>query len=272
VSRRTLSGVVEVVDRYLDDGMTVGQIAATLRLPVAEVGRIARLIEERGPAEPAPDVDVQAVAEEVDALDVDEDEPEAPTRIQVKAAALLACRATSGADLDDLAGMLGIRHAVEPAERWLAARAAGMAYISEPAAADDNHDDCFGCVNEPVSAEPAPAGRQETPAETAALAEVLAVVDAPWPLALEAAATVALDRDPEYGTHTVDGHVHDPYTAWHETGVPYAACTGCDTTWERTTCQVCPAIVAALHVATFGPIHKHCAAKQTATATERTNP
>lgn len=144
------------------------------------------------------------------------------------------------------------------------------------------HDDCFGCVN--------------ADADT----EVLAVVDAPWPLALEAVASVALDRDPEYGTHVVDGpvkvqqpdgtwadvlpaepeHVHDPFVAWHENGIPYATCA-CGTTWERQTCEVCPAIVAALHVATHGPMHKHCAEKKraadaetarTENTIERTNP
>lgn len=82
--------------------------------------------------------------------------------------------------------------------------------------------------------------------------------------------------DPSWGYHGApctavtppgEQHVHDPFTAWREDGIPYATCE-CGQTWERTTCTYCPAIVSALHVATHGPAHKHCAAKHT----ERTNP
>lgn len=62
-------------------------------------------------------------AQLVDELgDVPDDDSPTPTREQVRVAALLCAHATSGTDLDDLAGVLGVRHAVEPAERWLNGR------------------------------------------------------------------------------------------------------------------------------------------------------
>lgn len=369
MSRHPQPSNVEQVERMLDDGLDVDEIAVALRLSESEVGRIAGLLAERGPADPAPDVDVQAVADDVDALDDGQlyDGPVAPTGTQVKAAAVLVRRATSGTDLDDLAGALGIRHAVEPAERWLQARAAavaefparpvavppqygtpesaaaggaavqtlngriaalgttvaqirdwarqtgrpvpargmiGAALVDEWAVAhagvavpgmsltggllpafvpveqaaatppvavepgavtvtfcgpDDVDetggaaDECFACDGpHQVPAGPAPAV-EETPAlapfepsDVMGLSPLAAMFD-------------AADEQPE--------HVHDPFVAWREDGIPYATCE-CGQTWERTTCTYCPAIVTALHVATHGPAHKHCAAKHT----ERTNP
>ena len=116
-----------------------------------------------------------------------------------------------------------------------------------------------------------PAGGAVRAVEQAASLEASDPVEKPAAPAVELEHAF-VDRTPP--TPPALRHVHDPFVAWHETGVPYATCA-CGTTWERQTCEACPAIVAALRVATHGPIHKHCAAKKTAakkTATERTNP
>jgi hypothetical protein len=121
--------IVGKIDRLLDDHCAVDEIAVLLGLQIDEVDRIARLLREVGPPDPdpLPAADVQDAAEQVAALD----EPgEGWPRIgtspvidrgqalrQVQAATVVIRRATSGTDLEDLAGALGIRHAVEVAER-----------------------------------------------------------------------------------------------------------------------------------------------------------
>ena len=65
-------GVVEQIGALLDEGCAPDEIGVLLAMDEHEVRRIAQLLDERGPADPAPDVDVQAVAAEVEALpDVD---------------------------------------------------------------------------------------------------------------------------------------------------------------------------------------------------------
>jgi hypothetical protein len=177
-------------------------------------------------------------------------------------------------------------------DAWEAEHAAPLADL-------DEHDDCFGCVNAPVSADPAPAGQQETPEETDVEPDLIAEMDERYlrqqieesdaeiaayeasddaVLFLDALAVAnsctAVELEHAFVDRTTPTppalrHVHDPYVAWTEAGIPYAVCD-CGQTWERQTCEACPAIVAALHVATHGPIHKHCAEKKN--ATERTNP
>lgn len=168
----------------------------------------------------------------------------------------------------------------------------------------DEHDDCFGCVGDLDAAAEDAAAAHEMPAEVTpvqAAAEAIArgdfivcmtrcyacqfgeCLDPPaWHTWAEkddvehAKATGQPDPstsrcgcscagpDPEPELE----HVHDPFVAWRENGVPYATCA-CGETWERQTCTVCPSIVTALWVAQHGPTHKHCATK---TATERTTP
>lgn len=71
-------------------------------------------------------------AEDAQLVDVPDDDSPTPTREQVRVAALLCAHATSGTDLDDLAGVLGVRHAVEPAERWLNALSRAAAEPPRP--------------------------------------------------------------------------------------------------------------------------------------------
>lgn len=113
--------VVERVEHLLHDSAP-DEIAVLLNISEAEVRRIAQLLDERGPADHVPTgEEAQALVEAVEALPEPVDDP-TPTREQVKAAAVVIGRATSGSDLGDLAGMLGIGHAVEAAERWIDAR------------------------------------------------------------------------------------------------------------------------------------------------------
>lgn len=90
---------------------------------VDDAAEVAALLEQPDDAEDAQLVDELG--------DVPDDDSPTPTREQVRVAALLCAHATSGTDLDDLAGVLGVRHAVEPAERWLNALSRAAA---EPAA------------------------------------------------------------------------------------------------------------------------------------------
>ena len=60
-------GVVEQIGALLDEGCAPDEIGVLLAMDEHEVRRIAQLLDERGPADPAPDVDVQAVAAEVEA-------------------------------------------------------------------------------------------------------------------------------------------------------------------------------------------------------------
>jgi hypothetical protein len=144
--------IVGEIDNLLDD-CTVDEIAVLLGLEIAEVDRIARLLREVGPPDPdpLPVEDIQDAAEQVAALD----EPgegwprigtspvvdRGQTLRQVQAATVVIRRATSGTDLDDLAGALGIRHALEVAERaWVRAAGPGVMY-------DRGHgDDTCRCI------------------------------------------------------------------------------------------------------------------------------
>lgn len=114
-----------------------------------------------------------------------------------------------------------------------------------------------------------------------------AVIEGAGPfLAVEAAASVALDRDPDYGTHVVDGpvtvgtgqdaipvvvddalpadvvvlidqHVHEPFPVADERGIFHAECE-CGARWDRAACDVCGLPVAALHIAKTGTArHAH---------------
>ncbi len=119
---------------------------------------------------------------------------------------------------------------------------------------------------------PAPAGQPETPAQTPDERRMDEGCRARWPGAEHGAYDPRCCRFPKSCSvppPPEPEHVHDPFTAWREDGIPYATCE-CGQTWERTTCTYCPAIVTALHVVQHGPAHKHCAAKKN--ATERTNP
>lgn len=185
-----------------------------------------------------------------------EDTTAAPTPWQVKAAAVLVRHATSGWDLDDLAGALGIRHAVEPAARWIASLDAGEQDPSIP-------------VENRATPQVSEASNLTL---TSGLRPVFTGDDQPRPAFLErlvehVAAYAASGPEEVTVTHVPPpelapavAHIHDPFTAWREDGIPYATCE-CGVVWERTTCTYCPAIVSALHVATHGPAHKHCAAK-----------
>lgn len=134
----TEGGAVEQVAALLDDGLDVDDIAATLAMSEAEVGRIARALAERVPAPRNPLEDRTPEPQADPKLEEDE-APRPPSRDQVKVAALVVEHSTSGTDLDDLAGALGVRHAVEPAERWLAALAATPepAHVHDPGPAWD---------------------------------------------------------------------------------------------------------------------------------------
>lgn len=91
---------------------------------VDDAAEVAALLEQ-------PDEDAQLVDE---LGDVPDDDSPTPTPEQVRVAALLCAHATSGTDLDDLAGVLGVRHAVEPAERWLNALSRAAAEPRPPMA------------------------------------------------------------------------------------------------------------------------------------------
>lgn len=91
---------------------------------VDDAAEVAALLEQPDDAEDAQLVDELG--------DVPDDDSPIPTREQVRVAALLCAHATSGTDLDDLAGVLGVRHAVEPAERWLNALSRAAAEPPRP--------------------------------------------------------------------------------------------------------------------------------------------
>ena len=91
---------------------------------VDDAAEVAALLEQPDDAEDAQLVDELG--------DVPDDDSPTPTREQVRVAALLCAHATSGTDLDDLAGVLGVRHAVELAERWLNALSRAAAEPPRP--------------------------------------------------------------------------------------------------------------------------------------------
>ena len=161
---------------------------------VDDAAEVAALLEQPDDAEDAQLVDELG--------DVPDDDSPIPTREQVRVAALLCAHATSGTDLDDLAGVLGVRHAVEPAERWLNALSRAAAEPPRPPMAQ--------ALLEHLVPD-AEAADETYPADvTPVMAAILA--GAPPFLAVEAAASVALDRDPEYGTHVVPEHWGDEPT------------------------------------------------------------
>ena len=162
-----------------------------------------------------------------------------PTREEVQAAALLCRRAVSGTDLDDLAGALGIRHAVEPAERWLNARQRAAAQFASgtPSSVLEGVQRAKERLREHVAGyaiEQSPTGI------------VVGDVVPPGPRIEVTAGAVTV-------------HQHEPFPVADDTGTWHAECE-CGTRWTSTLCDWpgCGAVVTALVVAQTGlPRHKH---------------
>lgn len=176
-----------------------------------------------------------------------------PPRGLVPARVVDAWEAEHAVRLERLAGGM-VRPAAEQPTAGDPAEAARRA--RDEHADREEHGDCVGCVADgthPADVTPAAHAGEGPGLPQSAL--LTTHPDGPDP------SGALIDVEPE--------HVHDPFVAFTEAGIPYATCE-CGQTWERQTCEACPAIVTALHVATFGPIHKHCAAKRA--TTERTNP
>jgi hypothetical protein len=154
-----------------------------------------------------------------------------PTKEAVRAAAVLCRRATSGTDLDDLAGALGIRHAVEPAERWLNARerAAAQYASGTPSTVREGVHRAKERLREHVAGyaiEQPPTGI------------VVGDVVPPGPRIEVTAGAVTV-------------HQHEPFPVADERGIFHAECE-CGTRWDRTACDVCGLTVTALVIANTG--------------------
>lgn len=233
---------VEQIGSLLDEGCAPDEIAVLLRLDEREVRRVVQLLAEATyetlvPADTlAPQPGDDEPADDAAGLD-DVERP--PTREEVQAAALLCRRAVSGTDLDDLAGALGIRHAVEPAERWLNARQRAAAQFASgtPSSVLEGVQRAKERLREHVAGyaiEQSPTGI------------VVGDVVPPGPRIEVTAGAVTV-------------HQHEPFPVADDTGTWHAECE-CGTRWTSTLCDWpgCGAVVTALVVAQTGlPRHKH---------------
>lgn len=113
---------IDQIGSLLDEGCAPDEIAVLLGIEEREVRRIAQLLDERGPADPAPDVDVQAVTEQVEdlpdvpALYADDVRPLLGDDGPALARQALVTIADHVDHLDDvqaLAGMLGLGPALD---------------------------------------------------------------------------------------------------------------------------------------------------------------
>lgn len=125
---------VAVIDNGLRAGHSIDQIRATVArvwpdVTATEVERAARMLRECRPTDPDPltDSEIQAITDEIGALPDPRDGwprvgtsdtiDRAAALQQVAAAAVVARHSTTGTDLDDLLGALGLGHAHEVAVR-----------------------------------------------------------------------------------------------------------------------------------------------------------
>ena len=272
-------GVVEQIGALLDEGCAPDEIGVLLAMDEHEVRRIAQLLDERGPADPAPDVDVQAVAAEVETLpDVDgtpalyaDDVRPLLGKVQGPAMArqalvTIADHVDHLDDVRDIASMLGLGPALDD---W-------TPRASEPVENHDTHEP----EQPPVVASyvvPAPlveafAEQDEQRAASTVLDGVQRARQRLAEHVASYAAPVDVDADYVHEVHSAaivlpgpapdpdeqPEHVHDVGPAWDEDGTPYALCATCGHRWDRQPCDICGLPVTGLVIAQDGRArHRH---------------